>query len=115
MKTKILFIAFFLASSVLCLGANVNTGLIYSKSDAVTNSLEQIITFPEEAIEMHIDGIVVVDFTIMPGEEARINAINYSDIEFKKHVVKQLNKLNQEAESDLVGKTFIYKFKFVLK
>jgi hypothetical protein len=115
MKLKILLTTIFFASATLSFAFSSFTGITYSKSDIVKNSLEQLIVFPNEAIEMDMNGIVVVDFTLMPNGKARINAINYSDKEFKEQVIKKLNKLSKDADDEIIGKSFIYRFVFILK
>jgi hypothetical protein len=115
MKAKLLFIILFFTSISIGFSLPSEKDLTYSKSDKLKQSLLALIDYPSEAINQQIEGLVMVDFTLTATGKAQINAINYSHIEFKDQVIKKLNKINREADPELIGKTFIYKFVFIRK
>ena len=114
MKTCI-FILLLLTQTIFSFAKNTETNEKDDLSDKVRESIEEMISYPDLAKKNKLEGVVVVDFTLTQSGKAQINAINSSHEEFKQHVIQELNILNKEADKELIGKSFKYKFVFIRK
>lgn len=106
MKTKILFIAMLLV--IICMKS------IYAESDSVNfkKSIVSRITYPEFAMKDQLSAEVRVKLIVNDDGKIFVDQINCVDVLFLDYVKSELQKLRFEKESDLIGKTFYYKFTF---
>ncbi len=106
MKTKIIFITLFL----IIMGIKSN----YAENDSVAfkHSIVNKIVYPEFAMKDKLTADVWVKFNISENGKVIVDQINCVDVLFLDYVKTELQKLKIDDESELVGKTFYYKFTF---
>lgn len=85
----------------------------YTNSDKLTNYLEKHVDNNYDESNENLVGLVVIDFTFTKQGEFKVNQINYSNVELKNIVLKELEQLCGKNKTDFSGKSFIYKFKFI--
>jgi hypothetical protein len=106
MKTKILIITFF----VIFVGIKTN----YAENDSVAfkHSIVNKIVYPDFAMKDKLTADVWVKFTVSETGKIVVDQINSVDVLFLDYVKTEIQKLEIDAESELIGRTYYYKFSF---
>lgn len=106
MKIKIIFIG------LIILFSGIKS--IYAENDSLAfkHSIINKIVYPEFAMKEKLAADVWVKFTVSESGKVIVDQINCVDVLFLDYVKTELQKIVIDSESELVGKTFLYKFTF---
>lgn len=105
MKTKILALLFVFLFGSFALKAG-NDELSFKQTVASK------IQYPEFAKDQKLEADVYVSFTVNEDGEININQTNSICNELMDYVKDELKKIKVDSESEVVGKTFYYRFTF---
>ena len=105
MKTKILglLICFFIGSLTLQAG---NDELNF-KQNVITQ-----VKYPEFAKDQRLEADVYVSFSVTEAGDITINQTNSISPDFMDYVKSELKKIKVNADYEVIGKTFYFKFSF---
>ncbi len=106
MKTKLIFFTIIIVI--------ISLKVTFAESDSLEfkKSIVNKIIYPEFAMKDKLAADVWVKFTVNENGKIIVDQINCVDVVFLDYVKTELQQIFIDKESDLIGKTFYYKFTF---
>jgi hypothetical protein len=84
-------------------------------SEALRKILTDHVSYPDFAKETLASGFVVVSLEVLENGKLNIKAINASEPGFQQHFTADLAEVSVDNASAYAGKTFYYRFDFVMQ